>query len=77
MAVEAEPNRNFLRRRPHMADDRTIAGPQDRSIINMSEDYEVRYWTKNWGVTRERLASAVKKAGPTAAAVARKLGKQV
>jgi hypothetical protein len=30
-----------------MADDLTKRGSQDRARINMSEDYEVAYWTKN------------------------------
>lgn len=28
-----------------MADDRTNRGPHDRHRINLSEVYEVRYWT--------------------------------
>jgi hypothetical protein len=30
-----------------MADDRSLRGPQDRQRINLSEDYEVAYWSKN------------------------------
>jgi hypothetical protein len=59
-----------------VADDRTLRGPQDRQRINMSEDYEVAYWTKKWGISREQLAEAVRKAGPMSAAVAKLLGKQ-
>ena len=29
-----------------MADDKTNRGEPDRSRINMSEDYEVKYWTE-------------------------------
>lgn len=58
-----------------MADDKTDRGPQDRARINMSEDYEVRYWMKKFNVTKEELASAVAKAGSSAAAVAHALGK--
>ena len=36
-----------------MADDRSLRGPQDRQRINLSEDYEVAYWSKKWGVSRE------------------------
>ncbi|KPF68318.1 hypothetical protein IP69_11670 [Bosea sp. AAP35] len=60
-----------------MADDKTIRGQQDRTRINMSEDYEVRYWTKKFGVTKEQLAAAVKTAGPSSAAVAHILGKSL
>lgn len=58
-----------------MADDKTDRGPQDRSRINMSEDYEVRYWTRKFGVSKEDLEKAVAKVGSSAAAVARELGK--
>ena len=30
-------------------DDLKNKGPQDRSKINMHEDYEVKYWTKGVG----------------------------
>ena len=59
-----------------MADDKTKRGAQDRSRVNMSEDYEVEYWTSKWGVSRDQLAAAVKKAGPMVANVAKELGKQ-
>jgi hypothetical protein len=58
-----------------MADDLKNRGAQDRSRVNIHEDYEVRYWTKKWGVTREQLVEAVQKAGVSAEAVARQLGK--
>ena len=46
-----------------MSDDKTDRGPQDRSRINLSEAYEVRYWTQELGVTREVLEEAVAAAG--------------
>lgn len=58
-----------------MADDKKNRGPQDRSRVNLNEDYEVRYWTEKFGVTREQLAGAVKRAGSSSAAVAHALGK--
>jgi hypothetical protein len=58
-----------------MADDKTNHGPQDASRINIHEDYEVAYWTKKFGVSRAELTAAVEKAGVSAAAVARELGK--
>jgi hypothetical protein len=51
-----------------MADDLKNRGAQDRSRVNIHEDYEVRYWTEKWGVTRH-------KAGVSTEAVARQLGK--
>jgi hypothetical protein len=76
-AVEAYEERCHPRHdwRVVMADDKTDRGPQDRSRINLNEDYEVRYWTKKFGVTKDELAKAVAKAGQSAAAVAHALGK--
>lgn len=58
-----------------MSDDKTKKGPADRSRINTSEDYEVRYWCEKFGVTAEELKAAVKKVGNSAAAVERELAK--
>lgn len=52
-----------------MPDDKAKTGPQDASKISLSEDYEVQYWTKTLGVTREELEQAVKSAGSGADAV--------
>lgn len=59
-----------------MADDRTLTGQADRLRINMNEDYEVRYWTQKWNVSREELADAVRSAGVMVKDVAKKLGKE-
>jgi hypothetical protein len=56
-------------------DDKTKTKPQDSSRINMSEDYEVAYWTKKFGCTKQQLQAAVDKAGVSAAAVERELSK--
>jgi hypothetical protein len=58
-----------------MADDRSVRGDADRKRINMQEEYEVRYWTQKWKVSREQLAAAVRAVGVMAADVARKLGR--
>lgn len=58
-----------------MSDDKTNRGPQDRARVNLSEDYEVRYWTEKFGVTKEQLAAAVERVGSSAAAIAQALGK--
>jgi len=52
-----------------MSDNKAKTGPQDASKISMSEDYEVQYWTKTLGVSREELEQAVKSAGNGADAV--------
>jgi len=54
-------------------DDLKKKGPQDRSKINMHEDYEVKYWTKELGVSKEKLQKAVDKVGNSAAAVRKEL----
>lgn len=58
-----------------MADDKSKQGPADSSRINLSEGYEVAYWTQALGVTKEKLTEAVKKAGSSAKAVRDYLGK--
>ena len=57
-----------------MADDKTKTAA-DRKRINVSEAYEITYWSAKFGVSRERLEEAVKKVGPLAEDVARELGK--
>jgi Protein of unknown function (DUF3606) len=56
-----------------MADKPSKRGPQDRSRINTSEDYEVRYWSRKLGVSPEQLKAAVRKVGNSAKAVEREL----
>lgn len=46
-----------------MSDDKSMSGGQDRKLINLSEDYEVRDWAKKFDVTEEELIAAVKKVG--------------
>lgn len=58
-----------------MPDSHQIRQPADRQRINMSEDYEVRYWTQALGVTEAQLRDAVKAVGDRAEAVRRHLGK--
>lgn len=53
-----------------MADDKTHKGRPDRDRINLSEAYEVDYWTNKLQVTKEALAEAVKHAGSQASDVA-------
>jgi hypothetical protein len=56
-----------------MVDDRSKRGPQDRSRINLDQDYEVRYWSKKFGVTPDILRAAVEKVGNSADAVEQEL----
>lgn len=52
-----------------MSDDKTKTGPQDASRVNIHEDYEVGYWTKKFGVSKEKLKDAVDTVGVSADAV--------
>jgi hypothetical protein len=57
-----------------MSDDPSNRGGQDKQRINLSQDYEVRYWTNKFGVTPDELRDAVDKVGDRASAVAQELG---
>jgi uncharacterized protein DUF3606 len=59
----------------HLADDLTNRGPQDRSRINISEDYEVRYWTKELGVSADELKRLVGQHGNSADAIRKAIGR--
>jgi hypothetical protein len=54
-----------------MSDNLNNRGPQDRNRINVHEPWEVTYWTKELGVTKEELEKAVQKAGSTAVSAVR------
>lgn len=58
-----------------MAEDAKTAEPQDRSRIEMTEDWEVQWWCQKWGITAARLKDAVAEVGPLAEKVARHLGR--
>ncbi|MCK1409398.1 DUF3606 domain-containing protein [Bradyrhizobium sp. 76] len=56
-----------------MSDNLTKRDQRDRNKINMHEDFEVKYWTKALGVSRDELQKAVDKVGNSAAAVRKEL----
>ena len=58
-----------------MSDDKSKRRPQDSSRINLSEDYEVRYWTGELGVSEERLRELVRQHGNSVTAIREALGK--
>jgi len=58
-----------------VSDDKTKAGKPDRDRIDVSEEYELRDWSKKFGVTPAELKSAVQKVGPMAKDVQQHLGK--
>lgn len=47
-----------------MSDDKRNPGRPDRDRINVNEDYELRDWSKKFGVSNEELLAAVKRVGP-------------
>jgi hypothetical protein len=55
-----------------MQDDRTMPPPKegntrhtprDGKFLSLEEDWELEFWSRTYGVTRRRLADAVKVAG--------------
>jgi hypothetical protein len=57
-------------------DDKSKRAPQDGQRINLSEDYEVRYWTEALGVSAEKLRETVQRVGPMASDVRQALGRK-
>lgn len=47
----------------NMPDDRNNIGSADRNRINLSEEYEIRVWTKSLGVSEGELREAVDAVG--------------
>ena len=52
-----------------MADDLQHHGVQYRARINVNEEHEIRWWTKEFGVDEQTLKKVVAQAGNTAKAV--------
>ena len=58
-----------------MSDDKSKRDYHDRDRININEPYEVEYWTKRFGVTKDQLVAAHKEVGPMVKDIAKNLGK--
>jgi hypothetical protein len=56
-------------------DNKNITGSPETKLINVNEDYEVAYWTKELGVSKEKLKEAVAAVGTSAGAVREYLNK--
>ena len=56
-----------------MDENLNLAAVVERSIY-LHEEWEVAYWTRELGVSKERLQKAVQQAGTGASAVKRSLG---
>jgi hypothetical protein len=52
-----------------MSDNKADRGPADRARININEDYEVEYWSKEFGISPAKLRELVSKHGVMAADV--------
>ena len=49
-----------------MSDNLSNRGPQDASKINVHESWELDYWSKKFGVTKDELKKAVSEVGTSA-----------
>jgi hypothetical protein len=47
-----------------MSDSTQDRGAQDRSRINVGQEHELRYWSKELGVDEETLKATVQRVGP-------------
>ncbi len=57
-----------------MSDNPLEPGPQDYDRINVNVESEIAYWSKELGVSRERLARAIEAVGEKVGDVRRHLG---
>jgi uncharacterized protein DUF3606 len=46
-----------------MANDKSKMGRQERDRINLNEDYQSKDWCRKFGVTQEKLKTAVQSVG--------------
>lgn len=56
-----------------MSDNKTKSGGNDRELISLSEDYEVRDWAAKFGVSEVALRTAVGRVGNRADDVEREI----
>jgi hypothetical protein len=47
-----------------MAVDRMNVGPADRTRVNIHEDFQVRFWCRELGITQQELRYVVNAVGP-------------
>jgi hypothetical protein len=58
-----------------MSDDLNNRHGQDRKRINLNEKWEVDYWTRELGLTKQELERAVKAAGDHVDSIRQHLGR--
>ena len=51
-------------------------GFSDKDRLDLSERQAVEYWMKRWGVTRDQITAAHRKAGRMVKDIANELGKK-
>ena len=56
-----------------MADNPKLRNSPDSKRVNVNEPHEVKYWTKQLGVSEQQLKQAVQAAGTSAEAVRKHL----
>lgn len=49
-----------------MSDDLNNPGPEDGKLISLTEEHELDYWTKKFGITCDELRKAVESVGHSA-----------
>jgi HAMP domain-containing protein len=57
--------------------DSTTQAPAIRRYINLHQDYEARYWSEKFNVSRDELESVVNKVGVMADDVERELSRSL
>jgi len=58
-----------------MTDDKSMPDYRDRDRINRNEPYEIEYWTRTLGVTKDKLLRAIDAVGVMVKDVRGYLGK--
>ncbi|APT29607.1 hypothetical protein MCBMB27_00316 [Methylobacterium phyllosphaerae] len=58
-----------------MTDNLNRREPEDKFKINVHEDWELDYWARKFGVTKEQIKDAVRRVGVQTKDVAKHLGK--
>ena len=56
-----------------MTSSRNDSGPRDRSSINLNEPFELRYWSKELGISLQQLKAIASKVGPSIVAIRHEL----
>lgn len=49
-----------------MADDKNNIGQPDKTLVSLTEEYEIKYWMEKFKVNRNELTRAVKAVGNNA-----------